>query len=215
MRRPQRSPAEHRVLVAVVIDSVSDRLPAFLDRKCLVELRFLGQRHVDEVEAVESGCGKSTLARLIARIDMPDAGLIRFAGHDITFATPAEIRPLLRRMQMIFQDPYASLNPRMTVGDILAEPLRFHGLTSDNAMTTRRVDELLSLVGLSPQALAKYPHEFSGSQRQRISIARALAVAPEFIVADEPISSLDVNIGLRPVDNVRGDFLLHSGSGRP
>ena len=143
----------------------------------------------------ESGCGKSTLARLIARIHRPDAGLIRFAGHDITFATAAEIRPLRQRMQMIFQDPYASLNPRMTVFDILTEPLRFHRLTADEPATRRRVDELLSLVGLSSStSLAKYPHEFSGGQRQRISIARALAVSPEFIVADEPISSLDVNI---------------------
>lgn len=142
----------------------------------------------------ESGCGKSTLARLIARIQRPDAGLIRFAGHDITFASPAEIRPLRQRMQMIFQDPYASLNPRMTVLDILAEPLRFHALTGDEPATQRRVEELLALVGLSSTALAKYPHEFSGGQRQRISIARALAVSPEFIVADEPISSLDVNI---------------------
>jgi peptide/nickel transport system ATP-binding protein len=142
----------------------------------------------------ESGCGKSTLARLIARIHRPDAGLIKFAGHDITFASAAEIRPLRQRMQMIFQDPYASLNPRMTVADILAEPLRFHRITTDERATLARVEELLSLVGLSPTSLAKYPHEFSGGQRQRISIARALAVSPEFIVADEPISSLDVNI---------------------
>jgi peptide/nickel transport system ATP-binding protein len=142
----------------------------------------------------ESGCGKSTLARLIARIHRPDAGLIKFAGHDITFASAAQIRPLRQRMQMIFQDPYASLNPRMTVADILAEPLRFHALTPDEPATLARVEELLSLVGLSPASLAKYPHEFSGGQRQRISIARALAVSPEFIVADEPISSLDVNI---------------------
>jgi peptide/nickel transport system ATP-binding protein len=142
----------------------------------------------------ESGCGKSTLARLIARIQRPDAGLIKFAGHDITYATPAQIRPLRQRMQMIFQDPYASLNPRMTVFDILAEPLRFHSLTTDEPATKTRVEELLTLVGLSPSALAKYPHEFSGGQRQRISIARALAVSPEFIIADEPISSLDVNI---------------------
>jgi peptide/nickel transport system ATP-binding protein len=142
----------------------------------------------------ESGCGKSTLARLIVRIHRPDAGEIRFAGHDITFAGGAEIRPLRRRMQMIFQDPYASLNPRMTVADILAEPLRFHAITGDEAATQRRVAELLGLVGLSSSAAAKYPHEFSGGQRQRVSIARALAVSPDFIVADEPISSLDVNI---------------------
>ena len=142
----------------------------------------------------ESGCGKSTLARLIMRIHRPDAGQIRFAGHDIAFASPAEIRPLRRRMQMIFQDPYASLNPRMTVASILAEPLRFHRLTTDEQATRRRVEELLGLVGLPASASTKYPHEFSGGQRQRISIARALAVSPDFIVADEPISSLDVNI---------------------
>ncbi len=142
----------------------------------------------------ESGCGKSTLARLIVRIHRPDSGLINFAGHDITFADSAAIRPLRRRMQMIFQDPYASLNPRMMVADILAEPVRFHGLTQDETATQKRVADLLGLVGLSPGAAAKYPHEFSGGQRQRISIARALAVSPEFIVADEPISSLDVNI---------------------
>ncbi|MCC6468706.1 MAG: ABC transporter ATP-binding protein [Alphaproteobacteria bacterium] len=142
----------------------------------------------------ESGSGKSTLARLIVRIHEPDAGTIRFAGQDITHASGAAIRPLRRRMQMIFQDPYASLNPRMTAGDIVAEPLRFHGITADEAATSARVGELLGLVGLSPSAAAKYPHEFSGGQRQRISIARALAVSPDLIVADEPISSLDVNI---------------------
>jgi len=142
----------------------------------------------------ESGCGKSTLARLIARIHRPDSGSIRFEGHEIAQATAAEMRPLRRRMQMIFQDPYASLNPRMMVADILAEPIRYHRLTPDEAATKRRVAELLGLVGLGESAAAKFPHEFSGGQRQRISIARALAVSPDFIVADEPISSLDVNI---------------------
>jgi peptide/nickel transport system ATP-binding protein len=142
----------------------------------------------------ESGCGKSTLARLIVRLYEPDAGLIKFTGHDITHASAAHMRPLRRRMQMIFQDPYASLNPRMTVQDILAEPIRFHGLAEDEAGTRRRVEELLGLVGLSASSAIKYPHEFSGGQRQRISIARALAVTPDLIVADEPISSLDVNI---------------------
>ena len=142
----------------------------------------------------ESGCGKSTLARLIARIHTPDSGSIRFEGEEIAFATPAAMRPLRRRLQMIFQDPYASLNPRMTVRDILEEPVRFHNLEPDAAARRRRVDELLGLVGLSAAAAGKYPHEFSGGQRQRISIARALAVSPDLIVADEPISSLDVNI---------------------
>jgi len=142
----------------------------------------------------ESGCGKSTFARLVVRIHEPTAGSVVFAGNDIAQATAAEIRPLRRRMQMVFQDPYASLNPRMTVGDILSEPLQFHGLTSSPAATRARVEELLSAVGLTPRMIGRYPHEFSGGQRQRISIARALALEPEFIVADEPISSLDVNI---------------------
>jgi peptide/nickel transport system ATP-binding protein len=142
----------------------------------------------------ESGCGKSTFARLVVRIHEPTAGSIRFAGHEIAAASASAIRPLRRRMQMVFQDPYASLNPRMTVGDILSEPIRFHGLTKTTAETTERVEELLSAVGLSPKMAIRYPHEFSGGQRQRISIARALALKPEFIIADEPISSLDVNI---------------------
>jgi peptide/nickel transport system ATP-binding protein len=142
----------------------------------------------------ESGCGKSTFARLVVRIHEPTAGSIRFAGQEIAEASASAIRPLRRRMQMVFQDPYASLNPRMTVGDILSEPLRFHGLTTTAHETTERVEELLSAVGLNPRMAIRYPHEFSGGQRQRISIARALALKPEFIIADEPISSLDVNI---------------------
>jgi peptide/nickel transport system ATP-binding protein len=142
----------------------------------------------------ESGCGKSTIARLITRIHEPTAGAIRFEGRDIARARRRQIRPLRRRMQMIFQDPYASLNPRMTVGEILAEPLRFHGITNGEPATRERARELLALVGLSPRAADSYPHEFSGGQRQRIGTARALAVEPALIVADEPISSLDVNI---------------------
>ncbi len=144
--------------------------------------------------SARSGCGKSTIARLITRIHEPSAGSIRFEGRDITHASRAAIRPLRRRMQMIFQDPYASLNPRMTVGEILAEPLAFHGITAGPRATRERVQELLALVGLSPRAADSYPHEFSGGQRQRIGTARALAVEPALIVADEPISSLDVNI---------------------
>jgi peptide/nickel transport system ATP-binding protein len=142
----------------------------------------------------ESGCGKSTFARLVVRIHEPTAGSIMFAGTDIAKASSSDIRPLRRRMQMVFQDPYASLNPRMTVGDILSEPLQFHALTRSAAETRSRVEELLAAVGLNPRMIARYPHEFSGGQRQRISIARALALEPEFIIADEPISSLDVNI---------------------
>jgi peptide/nickel transport system ATP-binding protein len=142
----------------------------------------------------ESGSGKSTLARLVMRLDEPTGGTIRFAGQDITHATQSAIRPLRRRMQMIFQDPYASLNPRMTVGQILTGPLRLHGLADDAGSARRRVGELLDLVGLPDTAMKRFPHEFSGGQRQRISIARALAVEADFIVGDEPISALDVNI---------------------
>ncbi|HYZ64624.1 MAG TPA: ABC transporter ATP-binding protein, partial [Acetobacteraceae bacterium] len=139
----------------------------------------------------ESGCGKSTLGRTLMRLYKPDAGQIVFAGTPIERATQSEIRPLRRRMQMVFQDPYASLNPRMTVGETLAEPLRFHRITPDPAARAR---ELLGTVGLAPAAADRYPHEFSGGQRQRVAIARALATNPDFIVADEPISALDVNI---------------------
>ncbi|HEX8013149.1 MAG TPA: ABC transporter ATP-binding protein [Casimicrobiaceae bacterium] len=142
----------------------------------------------------ESGCGKSTLARLIVRIHTPTSGSIVFAGQDISKASMAEIRPLRRRMQMVFQDPYSSLNPRMNIGEILGEPMRFHGLTSGTVETSSRIVEILDVVGISPKAVKRYPHEFSGGQRQRIAIARALVVRPDFIIADEPISALDVNI---------------------
>jgi peptide/nickel transport system ATP-binding protein len=142
----------------------------------------------------ESGCGKSTLARLVTRLHEPTDGKIVFAGTDITHASPSAIRPLRRRMQMIFQDPYASLNPRMTIGEILAGPLILHGIAENAAAARTRVAELLDLVGLPSQSVQRFPHEFSGGQRQRISIARALAVGPDFVVADEPISALDVNI---------------------
>jgi peptide/nickel transport system ATP-binding protein len=142
----------------------------------------------------ESGCGKSTLARLVTRLHEPTAGRIVFDGTDITHATQGELRPLRRRMQMIFQDPYGSLNPRMSVGKILTGPLELHGIVADAASARRRAVELLDLVGLAAESVGRFPHEFSGGQRQRISIARALAVGSEFIVADEPISALDVNI---------------------
>jgi len=142
----------------------------------------------------ESGCGKSTLARLVMRLEEPTAGRIVFDGQDISHASQSAIRPLRRRMQMIFQDPYASLNPRMTVGEILAGPLCLYGLARGAAEARKRVGDLLNLVGLPPEAAARFPHEFSGGQRQRISIARALAVEPGFVVGDEPISALDVNI---------------------
>ena len=135
----------------------------------------------------ESGCGKSTLGRTLLRLYKPDSGSITFDGQAIAQASQACIRPLRRRMQMVFQDPYGSLNPRMTIGDTLAEPLRFHGLGGS-------VATLLDTVGLPASAAGRYPHEFSGGQRQRVAIARALAFEPDFVVADEPISALDVNI---------------------
>ncbi len=141
----------------------------------------------------ESGCGKSTTARLVLRLIEPTAGIVRFEGTDITEMGGAPLRKLRRRMQIVFQDPFASLNPRMTVGDILEEPLVVHEI-GDKAQREARVNELLGLVGLAPYHASRYPHEFSGGQRQRIGIARALAVEPSLIVCDEPVSALDVSI---------------------
>ncbi|MEJ5337364.1 MAG: dipeptide ABC transporter ATP-binding protein [Thermus sp.] len=148
----------------------------------------------------ESGSGKTTVGRTLLRLIEPTGGRIFFGGEDITELPKDRLRPYRRRMQIIFQDPFSSLNPRMTVGDIIAEPLIIHGLAKDPKERTERVAELLKLVGLSPDHMRRYPHEFSGGQRQRIGIARALAVAPEFIVADEPVSALDVSIQAQVVN---------------
>ncbi len=142
----------------------------------------------------ESGCGKSTLARLVTRLHEPDAGHISFMGQDIARISGEELRLLRPRLQMVFQDPYASLNPRMTVEQALCEPLLVHGRVKDNAEARERVAALLDMVGLNPAWGGRYPHEFSGGQRQRISIARALTLDPALIVADEPVSALDVNV---------------------
>jgi len=167
-------------------------------------------RHVGDIRAVddisleikrgetlglvgESGCGKSTVGRTILRLYKPTSGRIIFDGRDISKLRDGELRPIRRRMQMVFQDPFASLNPRHSVGRIVGEPLRTHGLATKREAATR-VRELLRIVGLPTDAAGRYPHEFSGGQRQRIGLARAIAVNPDFIVADEPVSALDVSI---------------------
>jgi peptide/nickel transport system ATP-binding protein len=184
-------------------------------------------RHIGDIKAVddvslkiergetlglvgESGCGKSTVGRTILRLYEPTAGKIVFDGKDITKLSQPELRPLRRRMQMVFQDPYASLNPRHSVGRIVGEPVRVHGL-SGKSNTGKRVRELLEIVGLPADAATRYPHEFSGGQRQRIGLARSLALNPDFIVCDEPVSALDVSIQAQIInllENLQADFEL-------
>ena len=141
----------------------------------------------------ESGCGKSTLARCIARLFPLTGGSVVFEGQDISRLSRRKLRPVRRELQLVFQDPYASLNPRKRVGEILSDPLRIHKY-GNRGEIKRRVRELLELVGLSPEHINRYPHEFSGGQRQRIGVARALALHPKLIIADEPVSALDVSI---------------------
>jgi len=169
------------------------------------------QRHIGDIKAVdgisfsinrgetlglvgESGCGKSTTGRAILQLYRPTAGRILFQNEDLTALKGEALRRKRRQMQMIFQDPYASLNPRMTVGNIIGEPLEVHHIGANRVEQRERVQDLLRVVGLNPYFVNRYPHEFSGGQRQRIGVARALAVNPEFIVCDEPISALDVSI---------------------
>ena len=160
----------------------------------------------------ESGCGKSTTARLMLRLLDPTSGTIRFDGEDISKLSQRQLRPLRREMQMVFQDPYASLNPRKTIGQIIGAPFAIHGVKGAKT----RVQELLEVVGLSPEHYNRYPHEFSGGQRQRIGVARALALSPKLIVCDEPVSALDVSIQAQvlnllrqPAERVQPDLRLH------
>jgi peptide/nickel transport system ATP-binding protein len=150
----------------------------------------------------ESGSGKSTLGRMLLRLIEPDSGSVRFDGRDVLAATGSELRRLRRDMQIIFQDPYGSLDSRMTVGQIVCEPIAIHGGESSGSRRTRAA-EMLRAVGLDESALRRYPHEFSGGQRQRIGIARALMLRPRFIVADEPVSALDVSVGAQIVNLLR------------
>ncbi|HSS05032.1 MAG TPA: ATP-binding cassette domain-containing protein [Solirubrobacterales bacterium] len=158
----------------------------------------------------ESGSGKSTLARTMLQLLPPTSGSVRFEGHEIAGLSRRQMRPLRPEMQMIFQDPYASLNPRKRIGQIVGEPLRLQGRASGAELRTR-VQELLERVGLSPEHYQRYPHEFSGGQRQRVGIARALALRPKLIVADEPVSALDVSIQAQIVnllDDLQDEFGL-------
>jgi oligopeptide transport system ATP-binding protein len=158
----------------------------------------------------ESGCGKSTLARCLARLHELTAGSVTFEDRDISRLSRRQLRPVRRELQMVFQDPYASLNPRKRVGTIIADPLHIHRY-GDRAKIRERVRELLELVGLSPEHVNRYPHEFSGGQRQRIGVARAIALHPKLIIADEPVSALDVSIRAQVInllDDLQDDLAL-------
>ncbi|KUN85203.1 ABC transporter ATP-binding protein [Streptomyces griseoruber] len=159
----------------------------------------------------ESGCGKSTVAKLLVSLERPTRGRIRYKGEDITRLSGRALKAVRRNIQMVFQDPYTSLNPRMTVGDIVGEPYEIHPEAAPKGDRRRRVRELLDVVGLNPEHINRYPHQFSGGQRQRIGIARGLALRPEVIVADEPVSALDVSVQAQVVnllDRLQREFEL-------
>jgi ABC-type oligopeptide transport system ATPase subunit len=151
----------------------------------------------------ETGCGKSTTARLMMRLLEPTAGTVRFEGEDITHLKGGKLKAVRRELQMVFQDPYSSLNPRKTVGSIVGEPFAIHGLYGDRGERRGKVKELMDRVGLNPEHYNRYPHEFSGGQRQRIGVARALALGPKLLIADEPVSALDVSIQAQVLNLLR------------
>ncbi|MFE2260423.1 ABC transporter ATP-binding protein [Streptomyces griseosporeus] len=159
----------------------------------------------------ESGCGKSTVAKMLVNLERPTAGSIRYKGEDITKLSARALKAVRRNIQMVFQDPYTSLNPRMTVGDIVGEPYEIHPEVAPKGDRRKKVQELLDVVGLNPEYINRYPHQFSGGQRQRIGIARGLALRPEIIVADEPVSALDVSVQAQVInllDRLQNDFDL-------
>ncbi|MFC6086872.1 ABC transporter ATP-binding protein [Sphaerisporangium aureirubrum] len=159
----------------------------------------------------ESGCGKSTLAKLLMALERPTSGEVRINGRDMTKATGGDLKRMRRNIQMVMQDPYTSLNPRMTVGDIVGEPYEIHSEVAPKGDRRRKVQELLDVVGLNPEHINRYPHQFSGGQRQRIGIARGLALQPEILVCDEPVSALDVSIQaqvMNLLDRLQNEFNL-------
>ncbi|MFJ8820461.1 ABC transporter ATP-binding protein [Streptomyces sp. NPDC102467] len=159
----------------------------------------------------ESGCGKSTVAKMLVNLERPTAGVIKYKGEDITRLSGRALKAVRRNIQMVFQDPYTSLNPRMTVGDIIGEPYEIHPEVAPKGDRRKRVQDLLDVVGLNPEYINRYPHQFSGGQRQRIGIARGLALRPEIIVADEPVSALDVSVQAQVInllDRLQNEFDL-------
>jgi peptide/nickel transport system ATP-binding protein/oligopeptide transport system ATP-binding protein len=185
-----------------------------IDRGVMLRRKVGAVRAVDGIEfdvmrgetfgiVGESGSGKSTTARLIARLLDPTAGEVRFAGRDITALRGTGLKPIRRELQMVFQDPYSSLNPRKTIGSIVGEPFQIHRVYPDRSARKRAVQELMDTVGLNPEHYNRYPHEFSGGQRQRVGIARALALGPKLLIADEPVSALDVSIQAQVLNLLR------------
>ena len=172
------------------------------DRRVVDDVSFAIRRGETLGLVGESGSGKSTVARMLLRLTEPTAGYVRYGGRDLLAADATELRGLRRRMQIVFQDPYAALNPRMRVREILTEPFSIHNERPAEGMAAR-LAEMLRTVGMDGSALGRFPHEFSGGQRQRINIARALALKPEFVVLDEPVSALDVSVGAQVVNLLR------------